>query len=170
MLFAFYLAAAVAVIATALVVTRKNAVHALLYLVVSFLAVSVIFLLLGAPFVAALEVILYAGAIMVLFLFVIMMLAVGEEDAARERAWLSGGAWRGPTLLTLILAGELIWLLLRSEGPSLAGGPVEPRQVALALFGPYVIGAELAGMLLLAGLVGAFHLGRPHEKKKEGAS
>lgn len=166
MLFAFYLAAAVALVATALVVTRKNAVHALLYLVVSFLAVAVIFLLLGAPFVAALEVIVYAGAIMVLFLFVIMMLAVGEEDAARERAWLSGGAWRGPTLLTLILAGEVVWIVLGGGGPSLSGGPVEPRQVALALFGPYVIGVELAGMLLLAGLVGAFHLGRPPERRE----
>ena len=166
MLFAFYLAAAVALVATALVVTRKNAVHALLYLVVSFLAVAVIFLLLGAPFVAALEVIVYAGAIMVLFLFVIMMLAVGEEDAARERAWLSGGAWRGPTLLTLILAGELVWIVLGGGGPSLSGGQVEPRQVALALFGPYVIGVELAGMLLLAGLVGAYHLGRPPESRE----
>ena len=73
----FYIAAVIAFIATVGVVTRKNAIHALLYLVVSLLAVSVIFFVLGAPFVAALEVIVYAGAIMVLFVFAIMMLNLG---------------------------------------------------------------------------------------------
>ena len=70
----FYLSAAVAVAATLMVVTRASAVHALLYLIVSLLAVAVVFFVLGAPFVAALEVIIYAGAVMVLFVFVIMML------------------------------------------------------------------------------------------------
>jgi NADH-quinone oxidoreductase subunit J len=69
----FYVASAVAVIATLLVVTRRNAAHALLYLIVSFLAVALMFFILGAPFAAALEVIIYAGAIMVFFVFVIMM-------------------------------------------------------------------------------------------------
>lgn len=70
----FYIAAAVAVLSTVMVITRYNMIHALLYLVVSFLAVAVVFFTLGAPFMAALEVIIYAGAIVVLIIFVIMML------------------------------------------------------------------------------------------------
>ena len=71
---AFYIAGAVAVLSTILMLTRLNVVHALLYLIVSLLAVAVVFYVLGAPFVAALEVIIYAGAIMVLFVFVVMMM------------------------------------------------------------------------------------------------
>jgi NADH-quinone oxidoreductase subunit J len=92
----FYLSAAVAVAATLMVVTRASAVHALLYLIVSLLAVAVVFFVLGAPFVAALEVIIYAGAVMVLFVFVIMMLNLGKAAAAKEREWLSPGMWVGP--------------------------------------------------------------------------
>ena len=71
-----YISGFVAIISTLMVITRKNAVHALLYLIVSLLSVALVFFVLGAPFVAALEVIIYAGAIMVLFVFVIMMLNV----------------------------------------------------------------------------------------------
>ncbi len=77
----FYIAAAVAVVATVLMLTRLNVVHALLYLIVSLLGVAVVFYVLGAPFVAALEAIVYAGAIMVLFLFVVMMLNLGKRTA-----------------------------------------------------------------------------------------
>jgi NADH-quinone oxidoreductase subunit J len=80
----FYIASVIAIIATLKVVMGKNAVHALLYLIVSLLAVSVIFFILGAPFVAALEVIIYAGAIMVLFVFVIMMMNTGVGGAQKE--------------------------------------------------------------------------------------
>ena len=72
------------VVATTLVITRKQAIHALLYLILSLLAVAVIFFLLGAHFAAALEVIIYAGAIMVLFVFIIIMLNIGSE-ARREK-------------------------------------------------------------------------------------
>ena len=75
----FWIAAIVALVATAMVITRLNAIHAVLYLIVSLLAVAVMFLALGAPFVAALEVIIYAGAIMVLFVFVVMLLNLGSS-------------------------------------------------------------------------------------------
>ena len=88
---AFYIAAAVAVIATVLMLTRLNVVHALLYLIVSLLAVAVVFYVLGAPFVAALEVIIYAGAIMVLFVFVVMMLNLGEHAVEMEKAVADAG-------------------------------------------------------------------------------
>jgi NADH-quinone oxidoreductase subunit J len=156
---AFYIAGAVAVIATALTITRLNAVHALLYLVVSLLAVAIVFYTLGAPFVAALEVIVYAGAIMVLFIFVAMMLNLGERAAAQERQWLDGGIWIGPAVLALVLTVELVYLLAQGTSTGLAAAAVGPKQVGITLFGPYLIGVELASMLLLAGLVGAYHLG-----------
>ncbi len=160
MAFAFYVAGAIAILSTALALTRLEVVHALLYLVVSLLAVAVVFYALGAPFVAALEVIVYAGAIMVLFVFVMMMLNLGERAATLERAWLSPGAWTGPSLLGAILVGELAYLLLAGGAQPASAAVVGPEQVGLTLFGPYLLGVELASMLLLGGLVGAFHVGR----------
>jgi NADH-quinone oxidoreductase subunit J len=93
----FYISAVVAVAATLLVVTRTHTVHALLYLVVSLLAAAMVFFTLGAPLAAALEVIVYAGAILVLFVFIIMMLNLGRHAVERERAWLAPSAWAGPT-------------------------------------------------------------------------
>jgi NADH-quinone oxidoreductase subunit J len=156
----FYISAAVAVVATLLVVTGLNAVHALLYLIVSLLSVAIVFFLLGAPFIAALEVIIYAGAIMVLFLFVIMMLNLGAEAAEQEGRLFTPGIWIGPSVLAAILLGELVYILSKGSFGPAGGHTVTPKQVGTALFGPYVIGVELASMLLLAGLVGAYHLGR----------
>src|SRR5271157_444538 len=99
---AFYIAGAVAIISTLLAVTRINAVHALLYLVVSLLSVALLFLLLGAPFVAAFEVIIYAGAVMVLFAFVVMMLGLGQKAVSEERRWLALSSWIGPTVLLAV--------------------------------------------------------------------
>lgn len=155
----FYVAAAVAVAATVLALTRASAAHALIYLIVSLLAVAVLFFLMGAPFAAALEVVVYAGAIMVLFVFVIMMLNLGEASQREERALLSFSHWWLPGFLTLLLLAELIYVMGYSTR-ALPGVAVLPKEVALTLFGPYVLGVELASMLLLAGLVGAYHLGQ----------
>ncbi len=92
----FYISAAVAIFSTLMVITRLNAVHALLYLIVSFFSVALIFLVLGAAFVAALEIIIYAGAIMVLFVFVIMMLNLGPRAQEQESQWLKPKMWIGP--------------------------------------------------------------------------
>ncbi|MGV3502319.1 MAG: NADH-quinone oxidoreductase subunit J [Adhaeribacter sp.] len=160
----FYLAAAVAIISTVLVVTQYNLIHALLYLVVSFLAVAVVFYVLGAPFMAALEIILYAGAIVVLIIFVIMMLNLTREDVHHEKEWLQPRVWIGPAILSLVLLAELVWLFTRDETQAPAGQVVEAKAVGLALFGPYILGVQLSGLLLMAGIVGAYHLGR--QKKK----
>ena len=159
----FYLSALITVISTLLVITRTNTVHALLYLIVSLLAVAMIFFVLGAPFVAALEVIIYAGAIMVLFIFVIMMLNLGGAHAKEEALLLTPGIWKGPAILCVILAAELIYMFTMEHAGISAVVEVTPKQVGIALLGPYVLGVELASMLLLAGLVGAYHLGRPHK-------
>jgi NADH-quinone oxidoreductase subunit J len=150
---AFALAAVVAVAATAMMITRRNAVHALLYFVVSLLASAVIMFVLGAAFVAALEVIVYAGAIMVLFVFVIML--IGPESIS-----VRGRAWIGPSILSLVLLAEVGWVLIQGSFQAQTVTEVGPRQVGMALFGPYILGTEIAAFLLLSGLVGAFHLGR----------
>jgi len=162
----FYIAGGVAVLSTVLMLTRLNLVHALLYLIVSLLAVSVVFFVLGAPFVAALEAIVYAGAIMVLFLFVVMMLNIGRSAAVTERQWLTPGIWTGPVVLAAILILE-VFDLARGASAGLGTGATGPKEVGIALFGPYMIGVELASMLLLAGLVGAYHLGLRKTEKPE---
>jgi NADH-quinone oxidoreductase subunit J len=156
----FYLSGAVAVVATVMVIISLNAVHALLYLIVSLLSVALIFFTVGAPFAAALEVIIYAGAIMVLFVFVIMMLNLGPQTARTERQWLNLRAWWGPGLLALVIFLELIYLLGGRGDELVAAAGVGPKEVGITLFGPYLLGVELASFLLLAGLVGAYHLGR----------
>jgi NADH-quinone oxidoreductase subunit J len=157
----FYISAAVAVLCTGMVISRSNAVHALLYLIVSLLAVAVMFFVLGAPFAAALEVIIYAGAIMVLFIFVVMLLNLGGRPARQERLWLDPRAWIGPSVMALILVGEMAYVLGLGVPQPLAELPVAPKQVSIALFAPYLLGVELASILLMAGLVGAYHLARP---------
>jgi NADH-quinone oxidoreductase subunit J len=162
----FYVAGAVALVSTLLVITRTSAVHALLYLVVSLLAVAIIFYDVGAPFVAALEVIVYAGAIMVIFVFVLMMLDLGPRAVAQEHAWLRPGMWIGPGVLAAILGAELIYTLAATSEPfATAGAPVAPKAVGDSLFGLYFIGVELASLLLLAGLVGGLHLARASAKE-----
>src|SRR5664279_1303665 len=98
----FYIAGSVAIISTIMAISGRNAIHSLLYLILSLLAISVIFYLLDAPFVAALEVIIYAGAIMVLFIFVTMMLNVGSERKM-EKKWLIPRMWIIPSILSAIL-------------------------------------------------------------------
>jgi NADH-quinone oxidoreductase subunit J len=156
----FYIASAVAVLATVLAVTSTNAVHALLYFVVSLFSAAFLFLLMGAPFVAVLEVVIYAGAIIVLFLFAVMLLNLGQQGVEQERRMLNPGTWVGPTILSVVLAAEMAWIFTTGGFATTGVTRVGPKEVGRALFGPYLLGVELASMLLLAGLVGAYHLGR----------
>ena len=165
----FWIPGLVAIAATVAVVTRKNASRALIYLVVSLLAVAVIFFMLGAPFAAALEVVVYAGAIVVLFLFVVMMLNLGRSSVMRESRWLQPGMWIGPFILVAILAVVFAYAFAKADGDT-EGTMVGPRAVGTVLFeeGPYLLAVELAGFLLLAALVGAYHLGRRYlEERRE---
>jgi NADH-quinone oxidoreductase subunit J len=156
----FYIAAAIALTSTFMVITGLNAVHALLYLIVSLLSIALIFYILGAHFAAALEVIVYAGAIMVLFVFVIMMLRLGLPAVEQEREWVRPRTWAGPSILAAILGAELVWVLASGTSKTPAFPEVTAKQVGIALFGPYMLGVEIASMLLLGALVGAYHLGR----------
>jgi NADH-quinone oxidoreductase subunit J len=163
----FYAASLIAVVATLLAITQRHAVHALLYLVVSLLAVAVDFYLLGAVLVAALEVMVYAGAIMVLFVFVVMMLNVSGHAMEVEREWLTPGKWYGPSILALIVLGELVYCTTASVHASAPATAVPPKQVGVVLFKSYWMGVEIVSLLLTAGLVGACHLGQREVAREE---
>lgn len=164
----FLMASAVAVAATLGVIVGKNPVHSLLNLIVSLLAVAMIFFMLGAPFAAMLELIVYAGAIMVLFVFVVMMLNLGGATEEQERQWLRPQVWVAPAALVLLLTGLFAYVLV-DGGPLTPAGhtTVTAKQVGVALYGPWLLAVELASMLLLAALVTAFHLGRQQKERGE---
>jgi NADH-quinone oxidoreductase subunit J len=159
----FYIAASVAIISTIMAISGRNAIHSLLYLILSLLAISVIFYLLEAPFVAALEVIIYAGAIMVLFIFVTMMLNIGQERKT-EKKWLNPRMWIIPSLLAGILLVDLILALKNIPAITVTNQSILPKQVGISLFTTYLMAVEIAGILLMAGVIGAYHLGS--QKKK----
>lgn len=153
----FYLLAAVTVIATILAITEKHPVHAIVYLVTSFFSLAVIFYLLAAPMIAAFEVIIYAGAVMVLFLFVIMMLDLGHpENAARP----------GPVhwLPALILCGVILTSVfaLLSERSALPNSSqaISIKEFSTALYRNYGVAIEIISMQLLFAVVGALYLGK----------
>jgi len=155
----FYLLGLVTVAATVMAITRTNLVHAVVYLVVSFFGTALLFYLLGAPFVAILEVIIYAGAIMVLFLFIIMMLRPEEpreKGRAALRQWLPALVLAGITLAGMIL---LIAAASGSAAP-LAAAMASPLEFGRALYERHWFAVEVASFLLFVALVGALYLGR----------
>lgn len=160
----FYISSVVAIAATIMVITRYHPVHALLYLVVSFLAIAMIFLSLGAAFVAVLEIILYAGAIVVLLIFVVMMLNLGTDTAQQEKQWLQPKVWIGPSVLALVLLAEVLLLLIKGNTTTMNLSVVTVKEVSILLYREYIIAVELAGFLLMAGIVGAAHIGK-HKKR-----
>ena len=138
---------------------QTNIVHALLYLILSLLAVAVLFYVLGAPFAAALEAIVYAGAILVLFLFVIMMLNLGQHTRDQERSWLSARMFVAPGIMSALLLGQFLNVMSQID-QDVTITRVGVMEVSALLFGPYVLAVELASILLLAGLVSAYHLAK----------
>jgi NADH-quinone oxidoreductase subunit J len=161
----FYIAAAVAIFSTVMAISGKNAIHALLYLILSLLAISVIFYLLSAPFIAALEVIIYAGAIMVLFIFVTMMLNIGLEHKA-EKKWMKPRMWIIPSILSAVLLINLFLALKTVQPVTPDKEAILPKEVGISLFSTYLLGVEIAAILLMAGVIGAYHLGSQKKKVK----
>ena len=170
MMWPFYLMALVAIVSTVRVVTNANPVHALLSLIVSLLAVAGMFLIVGAPFAGALEVIVYAGAIMVLFVFVVMMLNLGEQTVEQERKWLTSSAWAYPALMSFLIGLVLVWVLstdYTQESLAMGTEMEGPKDVGKSIFTQYLLLVEVAAMLLLAALVAAFHLGKREPDAEE---
>ncbi|MDL2410048.1 NADH-quinone oxidoreductase subunit J [Rhizobium calliandrae] len=157
----FLLFATVSVIAALMVVMARNPVHSALALMACFLQISAIFVLLGAPLLAVIQIFVYVGAIMVLFLFVIMMIDVREAVLQR---FLPGGNLSALVLLFL-LGIEMLVLVLRSGRfsvlePVATGGGDEIRQLSTTLFADYLLPFEVASVILLAALIGAIVLAR----------
>jgi NADH-quinone oxidoreductase subunit J len=171
--FIFYLSAAVAVLATLRVIAHTQGVHALLYLTVSFLAIALCFFLLGAPFIGALEVIIYAGAIMVLFVFVIMLLNVRAEETRMDKQkylkWLAAPLFLA--LLAEVMAVVRYVNLTPQPLPS-ANGAANPQgvlgtveNIAFGMFTDYLIPFEAASILILMAIVGSMLLARREQKE-----
>ena len=163
----FYLFAGVAVLASLLVIAQRNPIYSVLFLIASFGALSGLYVLLEAPFVAMIQIIVYAGAIMVLFLFVVMLLNAPhedtEEDLERGRLPAPGRVRVFGALLALALLGQLIWVLLGSRRtPSAFAGEAVSSVAAIgrALFTEYAFPFEVTSVLILVALVGAVVLAR----------
>jgi NADH-quinone oxidoreductase subunit J len=165
----FWILAAVMVAASLFVVFQRNPMHSVMALVGSFMALSAMYVTLGAPFVAAIQIIIYAGAIMVLFLFVVMLLNASVEDPpSGYHARLLGGA--GPrrfgAVLSGLLAVELFWALSRVDGSTMPvsrtpGSSV--HDIGVRLFRDYAFAFEATSVLILVAMVGAIILARKEQ-------
>lgn len=155
----FYILAAATLLGTLLAITEKHPVHAILYLVTSLFSMAVIFYLLMAPLVAVFEVILYAGAIMVLFLFVIMMLDLGHPERGMRPHWRE---WLPALTLTIVSIGAFALLTIRKPITPAALAAPTVTEVALRLFQEHGLAVELISLQLLFALVGALYLGKQH--------
>jgi len=156
----FYILAVLILTSTAIAVTRRNLVHAVIYLVVSFFGTAMLFYLFGAPFLAALEVIIYAGAIMVLFLFIIMMLRVDTSLRQHMFPWSQWLPAVGITFLYLVVGAVLLSGESSGGNAKLTAAVAEPKQFGLFLFSQHWLTIEIISMLLLVALIGALHLGQ----------
>jgi NADH-quinone oxidoreductase subunit J len=162
----FYCFGAVAVVASLLVIAQRNPIYSVLLLIASFGALSGLYVLLDAPFVAVIQIIVYAGAIMVLFLFVVMLLNAPHEDTDSDRRvhpLLHPTAMRLGGLLAVALVLELVWALTKNGGEAGAfpGAAVSSvREIGRTLFADYAFPFEVTSVLILVAMVGAVVLAR----------
>jgi NADH-quinone oxidoreductase subunit J len=163
----FWILATITVVASVLVVGQRNPMYSVVLLIVSFCALSGLYVLLGAPFVAAIQIIIYAGAIMVLFLFVVMLLNVPTEDPPTGyHARLFGGA--GPrrvgAVLSLLFVVQLAWALRQLQGAALPTRAAQPssdvQTIGVKLFTDYAFAFEATSVLILVAMVGAIVLAK----------
>jgi NADH-quinone oxidoreductase subunit J len=168
----FYSFATVTVIGALLVVSQKNPVYSVLSLIASFFGLSGLYVLLEAPFVAVVQIIIYAGAIMVLFLFTVMLLNVPREDAAewdRSHPLYRPMAVRIGGTLAVLLALELAWALSKTGGLSAGVGDAAQavssvEALGVKLFTDYMFAFEITSILIIAAMVGAVVLARKREE------
>ncbi len=160
----FVMLALVALASSVMMVTRRNVVHAALYLIVTFFAVAAIYVLLHAEFLGAVQVLVYAGGIMVLFLFVILLV---ERPGAGEKARPRRVHVTASALMTALVGGLLAWNFLAggparaNDAAALASGGGNLETVAVAMFRYYLFPFEAVSVLLLVAMVGAIVLARP---------
>jgi NADH-quinone oxidoreductase subunit J len=155
----FYVLGAVIVAATALAITRRNVMHAIVYLVLSFIGTALLFYLLGAPFLAVLEVVIYAGAIMVLFLFIVMMLEIKPDETTLWpflKQWFPALGLAGISFIVMLV----VLLLAPGGNRVLPLAAASPLAFGRFVFQKYWLGVEIASFLLFVALVGGLYLGR----------
>jgi len=166
----FYVFGAIAVAASLLVVLQRNPMHSVLLLIVSFCALAGLYIGLDAPFAAVVQIIIYAGAIMVLFLFVVMLLNAHREDEVDVGARPLGGPLRAGAVLAVVLVAELIWALVRAggarDGALAAGAGADPaalqsvRTLGNVLFTEYSLAFEVTSILIIVAMIGAVVLAK----------
>jgi NADH-quinone oxidoreductase subunit J len=164
----FYIFGAVAVISSLLVIAQRNPIYSVLLLIASFGALSGLYVLLDAPFVAVTQIIVYAGAIMVLFLFVVMLLNAPHEDTeqdSRAHLLMRPGPMRFGAVLALALVAELVWALTTGQGsgPFPAGAVTSVASLGRRLFTEYAFQFEVTSVLILVAMVGAVLMARREE-------
>jgi NADH-quinone oxidoreductase subunit J len=159
----FYVIAAVIVVASGIAITRRNLVHAVVYVIISFFGSAMLFYLFGAPLLAALEVIIYAGAVMVLFLFIIMMLKVEapEEQIFPLRQWLPAAGLG----LVYLVVGVLLIATTPEARITLQTALATPARLGEYLFQRHWLSIEIVSLLLLIALIGALYLGKETGKR-----
>jgi NADH-quinone oxidoreductase subunit J len=163
----FWILAAGTVIASLLVIGQRNPMYSVLLLIVSFGALSGLYVLLGAPFVAAIQIIIYAGAIMVLFVFVVMLLNVPTETPPEgpRRLLMGAGPRRFGAVLSLALVIELAWALQRAPMPAgWSGTSASVYDIGIRLFRDYAFAFEATSLLILVAMVGAIVLARKESR------
>lgn len=164
----FYLLAGVILAATGMAVTRRNMVHAVVYLVVSFFGSAMLFYLLGAPLLAALEVIIYAGAIMVLFLFIIMMI---KADDPRKRLFPARQLLPAAVFgLVCLAAGAVMIATDETAAVGLQAALATPLRFGRFVFERHWLAVEIISLLLLVAMVGALHIGQTSQRARPPAA
>lgn len=161
----FYILGTISIISTIFVILHSNPVYALIYFIISLLSISGIFFILGGVFAAVLEIIIYAGAIMVLFIFVLMLLNLGTIMEIKEKKWLKDINWITISLLFLFFFITIIYGVSFVDDLNVFNTLINTKMVGISLFGPYVFIVELSSILLLSTLIVVFHFGK--EKIKE---
>jgi len=168
----FYVFGAVTVVSALLVVGQRGTIYSVLLLIGGFAALAGLYVLLDAPFVAVIQIIIYAGAIMVLFLFVVMLLNAPHEQSPEDvqRHWTGRGPRRAGLVLGAALLVELVWSLWRAgtaqetqsalAAAQNAPGVVSVRQIGQALFTDYAFAFEVTSVLILVAMVGAVVLAK----------
>ncbi|MEM7802416.1 MAG: NADH-quinone oxidoreductase subunit J [Chloroflexota bacterium] len=167
--FLFLLFATISIASAIMMLLSRNAVHSALWLILNFAAIAVFYVLLNAPFLAMVQITVYAGAIMVLFLFVIMLL--GAEEGSGVLGTRTG-QFVTALGLGIIVIGSFVAALTRttfgqaSTDLATTSEPTSPRALALILFEKYVFPFEVTGILLLVAVVGLYVMSRKFEKPR----
>lgn len=164
--FLFFLLAIVCVGAVVAMIISKNQAYSALYLILAFISLAGLFGLLDAPFIAVIQIIVYAGAIMILFLFVIMMINLREGIPPEKKRWMGGLSF----MIVGVLIIELIFALKGYLSPAqiaVEGSPGSPTDLGRLLFTKYLYPFEITSVLIIAALVGAMILVKKRDADKE---